>query len=249
MSGEPKSSRPSPISWGRLSRKPRKPTDPRGGRHVLRQIRNLSDRLALEKGLDASRIQSVVVGTPAVVDPATGALSLIPNISGLSELSVTRTLAEHSDQEVAVENDVNLAVLGEAWQGCALGFQNAAFLALGTGVGLGMIYVQTSELVVRVRRRAPRPVHVAAVDMCGRTHAAAVVKQANAALPDLRVLSLYGRSENLVTTTCSVTDEVSHALTSDGRTIPGSEVKIVDDNGTKCLAVPRATSPTAAPPT
>ena len=124
---------------GKIVAEAAEPTDPRGGRHVLRQIRNLSDRLALEKGLDASRIQSVVVGTPGVVDPATGALSLIPNISGLSELSVTRTLAEHYDQEVAVENDVNLAVLGEAWQGCALGCQNAAFLALGTGVGLGMI--------------------------------------------------------------------------------------------------------------
>jgi len=67
---------------------------------------------------------------------------------------------------------------------------------------------------------------------------AAVVKQANATLPDLRVLSLYGRSENLVTTTCSVTDEVSRALTSDGRAVPGSEVKIVDDNGNE---VPRGT--------
>jgi len=115
------------------------PTDPRGGRHVLRQIRSLSDRLALENGLDASRIRSVVVGTPGVVDLATGALSLIPNISGLSDISVTRTLAEHYGQEVAIENDVNLAVLGEAWQGCARGCENAAFLALGMGVGLGLI--------------------------------------------------------------------------------------------------------------
>jgi cyclohexanecarboxylate-CoA ligase len=67
---------------------------------------------------------------------------------------------------------------------------------------------------------------------------AAIVQQANATLPKLRVLSLYGRSENLVTTTCSVTDEVSRALTSDGRAVPGSEVKIVDDNGKE---VPRGT--------
>jgi acyl-coenzyme A synthetase/AMP-(fatty) acid ligase len=67
---------------------------------------------------------------------------------------------------------------------------------------------------------------------------AAIVKQANTTLPKLRVLSLYGRSENLVTTTCSVTDEASRALTSDGRAVPGSEVKIVDDNGKE---VPRGT--------
>ncbi|MGB8794797.1 MAG: AMP-binding protein [Mycobacterium sp.] len=67
---------------------------------------------------------------------------------------------------------------------------------------------------------------------------AAVVKQASAALPNVKVLSLYGRSENLVTTTCSVTDETSRALTSDGCAVPGSEVNVVDDNGNE---VPRGT--------
>src|ERR1700757_2984476 len=65
---------------------------------------------------------------------------------------------------------------------------------------------------------------------------AAVVERAGAALPNIKVLSLYGRSENLVTTTCSVTDDVSRALTSDGKAMPGAEVKIVDDNGNE---VPR----------
>ncbi|TPG36489.1 AMP-binding protein [Mycolicibacterium hodleri] len=59
----------------------------------------------------------------------------------------------------------------------------------------------------------------------------AVVEEASATLPNLRVLSLYGRSENLVTTTCSVSDDVSRALTSDGRSMPGAEVRVVDDNG------------------
>jgi acyl-CoA synthetase (AMP-forming)/AMP-acid ligase II len=65
---------------------------------------------------------------------------------------------------------------------------------------------------------------------------AAVVERAGATLPNIKVLSLYGRSENLVTTTCSVTDDVSRALTSDGKAMPGAEVKIVDDSGNE---VPR----------
>jgi acyl-coenzyme A synthetase/AMP-(fatty) acid ligase len=60
---------------------------------------------------------------------------------------------------------------------------------------------------------------------------AAVVERAGTALPNIKVLSLYGRSENLVTTTCSVTDGVSRALSSDGTATPGAEVKIVDDSG------------------
>ena len=62
---------------------------------------------------------------------------------------------------------------------------------------------------------------------------AAVVERAGATLPDIKVLSLYGRSENLLTTTCSVTDEVSRALTSDGKAMPGAEVRIVDADGTE----------------
>ena len=50
------------------------------------------------------------------------------------------------------------------------------------------------------------------------------------------MLSLYGRSENLVTTTCSVDDDVSRALTSDGAAMPGAEVKISRSRGNE---VPR----------
>jgi len=59
----------------------------------------------------------------------------------------------------------------------------------------------------------------------------AVVEQAHATLPNLKVLSLYGRSENLVTTTCSVMDDESRTLSSDGAAMPGSEIKVVDIDG------------------
>jgi acyl-CoA synthetase (AMP-forming)/AMP-acid ligase II len=65
---------------------------------------------------------------------------------------------------------------------------------------------------------------------------AAVVERASAMLPNIKVLSLYGRSENLVTTTCAVDDDVSRALTSDGAAVPGAEVEIVDLEGNE---VPR----------
>ncbi|MCU1697804.1 MAG: acyl-CoA synthetase (AMP-forming)/AMP-acid ligase [Mycobacterium sp.] len=67
---------------------------------------------------------------------------------------------------------------------------------------------------------------------------AAVVERASVTLPNIKVLSLYGRSENLVTTTCSVDDEVSQALTSDGSAVPGAEVRIVGIDGNE---VPRGT--------
>jgi cyclohexanecarboxylate-CoA ligase len=60
---------------------------------------------------------------------------------------------------------------------------------------------------------------------------AAVVEKATTTLPGIKVLSLYGRSENLCTTTCSVSDGPDRAMSSDGAAMPGHAVAIVDDAG------------------
>ncbi|GAC84646.1 putative fatty-acid--CoA ligase [Gordonia paraffinivorans NBRC 108238] len=65
---------------------------------------------------------------------------------------------------------------------------------------------------------------------------AAVVENATAKLPGTRVLSLYGRSENLSTTTCTIEDSPERSITSDGAALPGAEVKIVGEDGAE---VPR----------
>jgi acyl-coenzyme A synthetase/AMP-(fatty) acid ligase len=64
------------------------------------------------------------------------------------------------------------------------------------------------------------------------------VEEARKAFPGMQVLSLYGRSENLVTTTCTVNDPPERAVTSDGKAAPGQEVRIVDADGNE---VPRGT--------
>jgi cyclohexanecarboxylate-CoA ligase len=58
-----------------------------------------------------------------------------------------------------------------------------------------------------------------------------IVEQARATLPDCKILSLYGRSENFLTTMCSVDDPPQRAVTSDGRALAGAHVKIVDEQG------------------
>jgi len=51
-----------------------------------------------------------------------------------------------------------------------------------------------------------------------------------------QTLSLYGRSENFVTTMCTVEDPPERSATSDGRAVPGAAVKVVGADG---LEVPR----------
>jgi acyl-CoA synthetase (AMP-forming)/AMP-acid ligase II len=59
----------------------------------------------------------------------------------------------------------------------------------------------------------------------------AFVAEAQRTLPRMKVLSLYGRSENLCTTLCSIDDEPGRSVTSDGRAAPGQEVRVVDEHG------------------
>jgi acyl-CoA synthetase (AMP-forming)/AMP-acid ligase II len=64
----------------------------------------------------------------------------------------------------------------------------------------------------------------------------AVVERSREIFPSCRTLSLYGRSENLLTTMCKVDDPADRAVTSDGSALEGAEVKIVGEDG---LEVPR----------
>lgn len=65
---------------------------------------------------------------------------------------------------------------------------------------------------------------------------ASVIERANEVFPGMKVLSLYGRTENITTTMCTIEDEPRRSLTSDGKVLPLQSVKIVDELGNE---VPR----------
>jgi cyclohexanecarboxylate-CoA ligase len=64
----------------------------------------------------------------------------------------------------------------------------------------------------------------------------AVVERATSALSGCRVLSLYGRSENFLTTMCTTADDPVRSSTSDGSAIYGARVAIVDRDGKQVQA-------------
>jgi predicted NBD/HSP70 family sugar kinase len=115
------------------------PTDRRGGPHVAAQIAASAVRLAQDVGIEAAWVRHFMVGVPGAIDPLTGRLSLTPNIEGLQDFDLRDYLRGRFGPGVQIENDVNLAMLGERQLGCASQCRNAAFLALGTGAGLGLL--------------------------------------------------------------------------------------------------------------
>src|SRR5256714_14407969 len=89
---------------GRVLAEADEPTDSRGGAWAIDQIARLSDRLARGNHTHPSRIRSIVLATPGVVDPQSGRTEMAPNITGLDHLNVVGLLDEKLGSPVIFEN-------------------------------------------------------------------------------------------------------------------------------------------------
>lgn len=58
---------------------------------------------------------------------------------GWGDINVATELSSRTGLVVKVENDANLAALGELWHGAAKGRKSMAMLTVGTGIGCGII--------------------------------------------------------------------------------------------------------------
>lgn len=106
---------------------------------LLDACADLRARLVADSRLNDEAIDGAVLGVPGVVDPDSGRVGLAENIRGLEGLQVGHELASRLEVEVTVQNDINLAAVGERWRGVARGVENFAFLSIGTGLGAGLV--------------------------------------------------------------------------------------------------------------
>lgn len=82
---------------------------------------------------------AVVVGIPGVMDPVTDRVGFAVNIAGLDGLPLREQLTEALEIAPSIENDVKLAAVGERWHGRAVRHENFVFIAVGTGIGMGIV--------------------------------------------------------------------------------------------------------------
>ena len=106
---------------------------------ALDAIVQLRDGLAETAGFDPELVTEVVVGVPGVVEEGDGAIRLALNVAGLDGRRFGTELEERLGGSVTVENDVNLAALGEGSLGVAHGVDDFVFLSVGTGLGAGLV--------------------------------------------------------------------------------------------------------------
>jgi predicted NBD/HSP70 family sugar kinase len=88
---------------------------------------------------DLLPLRAAAVAVPGVRHPLDGRIRIVPAAPALEGLALEQELTDNTGVPVLVENDVNLAAVGESWHGVAQGISNVAFLWIGPGVGLGII--------------------------------------------------------------------------------------------------------------
>jgi glucokinase len=106
----------------------------RGARGIRAQLRRALPRL-----LRGHAIRAVGVGFGGPVDWRTGKICRSHQIEGWSEFDLGGWLRELAGAPVVVDNDANVAALGEAKHGAGRGFDPVFYVTLGSGVGGGLV--------------------------------------------------------------------------------------------------------------
>jgi glucokinase len=85
------------------------------------------------------RPQGIGVGFGGPVDWKSGRICRSHQIAGWSDFDLSGWLQELSGCPVRVDNDANVAALGEAMHGAGKGFNPVFYVTLGSGVGGGLV--------------------------------------------------------------------------------------------------------------
>jgi glucokinase len=84
------------------------------------------------------RVLHVTAGAPGITNVDSGVVMSAPNLREWNDVPLRMMLERELGIPALIENDTNLAAVGEHWRGSAEGVEDFIFVALGTGVGAGI---------------------------------------------------------------------------------------------------------------
>lgn len=109
-----------------------------GRDHVIDDMCGAIEHM-LEKYRNSATLLGIGIGVPGIIDMQSGLLRESPNLPGWADYPVRAEIERRLKTVVILENDANVAALGEKWLGAARDFEDMAMLTLGTGVGGGLV--------------------------------------------------------------------------------------------------------------
>jgi glucokinase len=107
---------------------------------VMRRMADLINQLIQSAGLSRDEISGIGIGVPGVLDLEKGETLLLPNLAGTwPHVPLRDTIAGLTGLPTALLNDVRSITLAEWRFGAGHGFDTVAVLAIGTGIGGGLV--------------------------------------------------------------------------------------------------------------
>lgn len=114
------------------------PTNARGS-DVVEQILGLVNELCRIVNARLDQVAATGIGGAGVPDASGDNFNLAPNLTGMTALPFGQELMQKLGHPVVIENDVNVAALGELHYGLGLGHADFVFVSVGTGIGMGIV--------------------------------------------------------------------------------------------------------------
>lgn len=111
------------------------------GETVGAMVQQMVERLWRRAQREGVRIRAIGVCVPGIAHAASGRV-WAPNLPGWEDFplrDVIRTVLPEATLPVVVDSDRAACILGEVWRGAARGCRHAIFLAVGTGIGAGIL--------------------------------------------------------------------------------------------------------------
>jgi predicted NBD/HSP70 family sugar kinase len=112
--------------------------DPNGGQNPVELVRGAVAAACRPAGVSPDALRALVIGTPGVLDPGTGAPRLAVNQPAWHE-GVLDALRVDLGRPVTIENDVNLAAMAERVSGAACEVDDFVLVWIGIGLGLATV--------------------------------------------------------------------------------------------------------------
>ncbi|WP_199621554.1 ROK family glucokinase [Paenibacillus alkalitolerans] len=106
---------------------------------VLDNIATYVRKIIADNNLNWEALAGVGIGMAGFMDIPAGIMRHSPNLPGWKNVPVKATLEQKLSVPVKMNNDANVAALGEVWGGAGKGIDNVVVYTLGTGVGGGII--------------------------------------------------------------------------------------------------------------
>lgn len=139
---------------------------------TFKRITELVESMLKSENISKEEVKGAGVGVPGpVVNDSI--VTFWANFPWEANLNISKVFGEKIGFEVKVGNDVNVITLGEVWQGAAKGYKNVLGLALGTGIGGGIVV--NGKLISGVNGAGAEVGHMKVVDiengaLCGCGH-------------------------------------------------------------------------------